>query len=72
MKARDVVGRRIVSVRQVRTQLTSGKWCTVVTALTLDNGARLVLHAYETEESPVPDMTCVKENKQRKEVTWCK
>jgi hypothetical protein len=58
VRARDVIGRRIVAVNQRREGLTydgdgrelSSDW--VLLSLDLDNGKRIVLHAVETDLEP--------------------
>lgn len=53
MKARDVVGRRIVGLDQyLRRDERTGETDWVVRALYLDNGTRLLTHGYETETEP--------------------
>ena len=66
MRARDVIGRKIVGVRQQRTttRLTGGygiegddskelEWAWDVRGLELDNGKVLMLMAQETDTDPV-------------------
>ena len=70
MKARDVVGRTIVGVRQERvaTRATwdlSGQekvsdYVWEVTGFELDNGTVVVLHAIETDDSPAVTVSVVR------------
>lgn len=53
MKARDVVGHRIVKVRQERfwnPQIGETVWG--INSITLDNGAVIILIAHETDQEP--------------------
>lgn len=59
MKARGVVGRRIVRVDHERVA-TDWRTLTVVRHLVLDDGSVLVPWAYETEAEPVGDIQHVR------------
>lgn len=49
MKARDLIGRKIVSVEQQRFH-DNGEWCVNLDSLTLDNGTIVSFLALETQE----------------------
>lgn len=56
MKARDIVGRRVVSIEQTTFWNSHlGKNDNYVTSITLDNGTCLLPTAYETETEPLVD-----------------
>jgi len=66
MRARDVVGRRIVRVdhgpRWYNRQASC--WTQDCVRLHLDNGATIVAYAYETEDTPEANMRLVPPQKE--------
>lgn len=63
MRARDIVGRRIVRVEQQRYDTRCGEVQWQILWLELDNGTRVVLHPEETEYEPIVTATVVKRAK---------
>lgn len=49
MKARDIVGRKVVRIEQTRIETNTG-WEYDLTGIVLDNGTRIGLRVHETPE----------------------
>lgn len=65
MRARDVVGRRVVAVEQQRVwDQGTGGWVVHVHALVLDNGARLAPVVLELEDDYAVELLVVKPRKE--------
>jgi hypothetical protein len=65
MKSRDVIGKKIVGVRQHRFRDRSYGWITEVLAIELDNGTELrpiATEVYDASDFPV-EILVVKKNK---------
>lgn len=61
MRARDIVGRKIVSVKQLRYKSVA-----TMHSIELDNGKRIYFHAEETDDSsPVVTVSVVTPPKRR-------
>lgn len=66
MRARDVVGRRIVAVRHDRAfNKQTGRMATLCCEIELDDGSRLRAHAVEFEFEPQGDIIHAKAEKKR-------
>jgi|KBSMisStaDraftv2_1062788.scaffolds.fasta_scaffold09319_9 hypothetical protein len=53
MRARGVVGHKIVAIKQERFYNTmTQQWTYELQSITLDNGLRIILMAHETEQEP--------------------
>ena len=64
MKKSDVIGRRIVGVRQERFwNEHTGSWSVSLEALVLDNGSIISLSAFESETEPYTSARVVKPTK---------
>lgn len=66
MKARDVVGKRIVRILQERVGSDPEYYGppTVCFALYLDDGTRLTAHAYESSDQPIASIEVSKDSEQ--------
>lgn len=63
MKVRDVVGKRIVAIRQERVATGRGKgWCWDVQAIELEDGTVLILDTVETEFEYCHNLIVTKKN----------
>lgn len=51
MKARDVVGKRILAINQERVLTTSG-WVYRILSIDLDDGDSMLIHTAEVEDEP--------------------
>ena len=60
MRARDVIGRKIVAVRQDRIHDEVRGFYWGVIGFTLDNGTELVLNACESENNPYVEVIAYK------------
>jgi len=62
MRARDIVGRRIVRVEHVRSRFreSPAEYDTVCTRIVLDNGWSIVGVAFESDWEPYADLKLVK------------
>lgn len=70
MRARDVVGRRIVEIEQVRKQCTTygGHAVTAIQAIMLDDGTRITFTGVEVEYGdPVVTANAIKPMRRRDE-----
>lgn len=64
MKARDVVGKRIVAIKNVRVK-PDGEYYgprVACTRILLEDGTRIVAIPYESSDQPVSDMYAIRRN----------
>lgn len=70
MRARDVVGRKIVGVRQVRFwSAHTNSWAVSLEAIELDNGAVIALHAFDTQDGSAVEGQVIKPRPRRPKPT---
>ena len=50
MRARDIVGKKIVELRQQRVRTTSGDFTYAILALRLDDGSKIIFHTLPLED----------------------
>lgn len=67
MKSRDVVGKRIVSIRNERIPKDSDYYGprVVCSQITLEDGTRIVAHCYESRDQPIRHMSAVRPERKK-------
>lgn len=66
MNTRGVIGKRIVAVKQERFRDETAGTRMDVQWIELEDGTRLVLHVYETEDCPIVDASVIRPEKRGK------